>query len=182
MRVQRKAGQVILRVIRAEVVEEQKWVGEIQANVADLIDTGARNFLWYWRNPLLLHWRRGVRGLEYSTLAVMVAEIRKRLDHDRFGYPDVRPGLPESIDPARLPPDLKEIGRQIVPFVAKAKRLLVRERFYMQKAPLSPLVCDDEEIQRLRQELFGSTMSHGGDFKPLIDAVDRLLYKLIRWI
>ena len=52
----------------------------------------------------------------------------------------------------------------------------------MQKAPLSPLVCDDEEIQRLRQELFGSTMSHGGDFKPLIDAVDRLLYKLIRWI
>ena len=157
-------------------------VGEIQADVADLIDTGARNFLWYWRNPLLLHWRRGVRGLEYSTLAVMVAEIRKRLDHDQFGYPDVRPGLPESIDPARLPPDLKEIGRQIVPFVAKAKRLLVRERFYMQKAPLSPLVCDDEEIQRLRQELFGSTMSHGGDFKPLIDAVDRLLYKLIRWI
>jgi len=121
--------------------------------------------------PVLLLWRRGVRGLEYSTLAVMIAEIRKRLDHYRYGYPDVRPGLPESIDPVRL---------QITPFVAKAQRLLVRERFYLQKAPLSPLACDDEEIQRLRQELFASAMSHGGDFKRLLDAVDRLLYSLIR--
>jgi hypothetical protein len=148
--------------------------------VTDLITTGASNFLWYWRNPFLLLWRRGVRGLEYSTLAVMIAEIRKRLDHYRYGYPDVRPGLPESIDPVRLQLDLMEIRRQITPFVAKAQRLLVRERFYLQKAPLSPLACDDEEIQRLRQELFASAMSHGGDFKRLLDAVDRLLYSLIR--
>jgi hypothetical protein len=157
-------------------------VGEIQAAVADLLDTGVRNFLWYWRNPLFLHWRRGVRGLEYSTLAVMVAEIRKRLDHDGFGSPEVRTVLSESMNPVRLYPDLVEIRRRIVPFVARAQRLLVRERFYMQKAPLPPLVCDDEEIRRLRQELFGSTMSHGGEFKQLIDAVDCLLYKLIRWI
>ena len=162
--------------------EVLEGVGEIQTIVADLIETGAKNFLWYWRNPLLLHWRRGVRGLEYATLAVMVAEIAKRLDHDHLGYSDGRQALPESIDPARLHPDLMEIRTKIAPFVAKAKRLLVRERFYMQKAPLSPLVCNDEEIRRLRQELFGSTMSHGGDFKRLVDTMDHLLYKLIRWI
>ena len=161
--------------------EVLELVGEIQAIVVDLIDTGERNFLWYWRNPLLLHWRRGVRGLEYSTLAMMVAEIGKCLDHDRFGN-DVRPGFPESIDATRLHPDLMQIRMQIAPFVAKAKRLLVRERFYMQRAPLSPLVCDDGEIRRLRQELFGSAMSHGGDFKLLIDVVDRLLYELIKRI
>ena len=110
----------------------------------------------------------------------MIAEIGKRLDHYRCGYPDVRPGLPESIDPVRLQLDLMEIRRQITPFVAKAQRLLVRERFYLQRAPLSPLACADEEIQRLRQELFGSAMSHGGDFKHLLGAVDRLLYSLIR--
>jgi hypothetical protein len=163
--------------LQLEVLE---WVGEIQAAVAELIDIGVRNSLWYWRNPLLLHWRRGVRGLEYSTLAVMIAEIRKRLDHDRFEYSEVRPGPLESIDPARLHQELMVIRRQMAPFVTKAQHLLVRERFYMQKAPLSPLVCDDEEIRRLRQELFASTMSHGGDFKRLIDAVDRLLYTLIR--
>ena len=47
-------------------------------------------------------------------------------------------------------------------------------------APLSPLECADAEINCLRQELFGSAMSHGGRFKQLIDAVDRLLYRLIR--
>jgi hypothetical protein len=152
----------------------------IDAGVTDLITTGADNFLWYWRNPFLLLWRRGIRGLEYSTLAVMIAEIRKRLDHCCSGYPDVRSRLSESIDPIRLQFDLMEIRRQIHPFVAKAQRLLVRERFYLQKAPLSPLVCTDEEIQRLRQELFASAMSHGGDFKRLIDAIDRLLYHLIK--
>jgi hypothetical protein len=152
---------------------------EIDTGVTDLVTTGVSNFLWYWRNPFLLQWRRGVRGLEYSTLAVMIAEIRKRLDRYRCGYSDMRPGLSESIDPIRLPSYLEEIRRRITPFVAKAQRLLIRERFYMQKAPLSPLVCADEEIQRLRQELFASAMSHGGDFKRLIDAVDRLLYLLI---
>jgi hypothetical protein len=158
------------------------FIEEIDTGVTDLITTGASNFLWYWRNPFLLQWRRGVRGLEYSTLAVMITEIRKRLDHHRCGYPDVRPGYPGSPDPLRLQSDLEEIRRQIIPFVAKAQRLLVRERFYLQKAPLSPLACADEEIQRLRQELFASAMSHGGDFKRLIDAVDRLLYRLIRFL
>ena len=50
----------------------------------------------------------------------------------------------------------------------------------MMSAPLSPTVCEDADISRLRRELFASTISHGGDFKRLIDSVDRLLYSLIR--
>ena len=50
----------------------------------------------------------------------------------------------------------------------------------MMAAPLSPVECADAEISRLRQELFGSAMSHGGLFKRLIDRVDRLLYRLIK--
>jgi hypothetical protein len=168
------------RRFSAESCGELQLVREIQTAAADLIETGTRNFLWYWRNALFLHWRRGVRGLEYSTLAVMVAEIRRLLEPDCLGYSDMRRGLPDAMDPSRLHRDLVEIRRQIVPFATKARCLLVRERFYMQKTPLSPLVCDDEEIRRLRQELFGSTMSHGGDYKCLIDAVEGLLYKLIR--
>ena len=64
-------------------------------------------------------------------------------------------------------------------FARKPKRLLVRERFALMTAPLSPVECADAEINRLRQELFASAMSHGGRFKRLIDAVDRLLYRLI---
>ena len=67
-----------------------------------------------------------------------------------------------------------------IPFVDKAKRLVIRERFYMNTAPLSPVDCADPEISRLRLELFGASMSHGGDFKRLIDPIDRLLFNLIR--
>jgi hypothetical protein len=155
-------------------------VGEIQAAVAELIDTGARNFLWYWRNPLLLQWRRGVRGLEYSTLAVMVGEIARRLGKPAASGPEGRPALPESLDPSCLQENLEEIRGLLLPFCEKAKRLLVGERFYMMGAPLSPVGCENVEISRLRQELFASAMSHGGDFKRLIDRVDRLLYSLIQ--
>ncbi len=157
--------------------ERMDAVGEIQAAVADLIATGSRNFLWYWRNPLLLQWRRGVRGLEYGTLAVMIGEIGKRLNDPR---PDGRPALPESMEWSRTKEAVSEIRDQIIPFVEKAMDLLARERLFMQTAPLSPLKCADANISRLRQDLFGSTMSHGGRFKRMIDVVDRLLFDLIR--
>jgi putative intracellular protease/amidase len=150
-------------------------IDEIKTAVSDLISTGSRNFLWYWRNPLLLQWRRGVRGLEYGTLAVMTEEIGKRL-----GGADGVEAHAESLDLLRVREDLSEIRNQLIPFVEKAKRLVIRERFYMNTAPLPPLECADPEINRLRLELFGSAMSHGGDFKPLIDAIDRLLFNLIR--
>jgi hypothetical protein len=147
----------------------------IKMAVSELISKGSRNFLWYWRNPLLLQWRRGVRGLEYGTLAVMIEEIGKRLSGADGGQAHAA-----SLDLLCLREDASEIRDQLIPFVEKAKRLVIRERFYMNTAPLSPVECADPEISRLRLELFGSAMSHGGDFKRLIDIVDRLLFNLIR--
>jgi hypothetical protein len=150
---------------------------EIQDAVGDLIESGSKRSLWYWRNPLLLQWRRGVRGLEYGTLAVMIGEIGKRLNDHR---PDGGPALHESMESSRLKENVSEIRDRIVPFVEKAKDLLAREHLFMQTAPLSPLECTDAEISRIRQDLFGSAMSHGGRFKQMIDVVDRLLLSLIR--
>jgi len=155
-------------------------IEEIHAAITELIATGARNFLWYWRNPLLLQWRRGVRGLEYSTLAAMIGEIKRILNNPGDSGPDGLPAIPEEIDPSRWEEELKEIRGQLIPFCEKAKRLLVKERLYMMNAFLSPVECSDVEISRLRHELFASAMSHGGHFKRLIDPMDRLLYDLIK--
>jgi hypothetical protein len=155
--------------------EVHEVIDGIETAASDLIATGSRNFLWYWRNHLLLQWRRGVRGLEYGTLAVMMEEIGKRL-----GGTDGGQAHAASLDLLRLREDTSEIRDQLIPFVEKAKLLVIRERFYMNTATLSPVECDDEEINRLRLELFGSAMSHGGHFKRLIDIVDRLLFNLIR--
>jgi len=153
---------------------------EIHAAVEELIAFGVRNFLWCWRNPMILQWRRGVRGLEYSTLAVMVGEIAKRLNDSGRSCPDGRPTVSDSSGSLRWKEDLKEVREQLIPFCEQAKRLLVRERFYMTTAILSPMECTDAEISRLRHELFGSAMSHGGRFKRLIEHVDHLLYRLIK--
>lgn len=155
-------------------------IEEIHTAITELIATGERNFLWYWRNPLLLQWRRGVRGLEYSTLAAMIGEIKSLLNNPGASGPDGLPAIPEEIDPSRWEDEMKEIREQLNPFCEKAKRLLIRERSYMMNAPLSPVECPDAEIGLLRRELFGSAMSHGGHFKRLIDSMDRLLYLLIK--
>ena len=163
--------------VRQEVLELAE---EIQAAVEELIAFGVRNFLWCWRNPMILQWRRGVRGLEYSTLAVMVGEIVKRLNDPGRSCPNGPLTVPESSGSLRWIEDLKEIRERLIPFCEQAKRLLVRERFYMMTAPLSPMEYADAEISRLRQDLFGSAMSHGGRFKRLIEPIDRLLYQLIK--
>ncbi len=85
-----------------------------------------------------------------------------------------------SLDLSRLREEISEIRDQLIPFVEKAKGLLIKERFYMNTAALSPLECADPEINSLRLELFGPAMSHGGHFKRLIDIVDRVLFALIK--
>ena len=98
-------------------------------------------------------------------------------------HPDCNPGSnrqPGHMTESQLKKALADIKEKLIPFIEKAKRLLVRERLYMQSSCLSPLNSEDVEINRLRQELFASAMSHGGDFKRLIDAVDRLLLILIK--
>jgi hypothetical protein len=154
-------------------------LADILSGVADLIAAGECHSLWHWRNPFLLQWRRGVRGLEYSTLSVMTREIGNRLTPGKRD-PGGDAALPGGAGSDQLRRELLEIRRQLVPFVAKAKRLLQCERRFMQTGLLSPLRCEDEEIQGLREELFASAMSHGGAFKRLIDTVDRLWLWLIR--
>jgi len=133
--------------------------------VSGIVEFGQRNFLWFWRNPMLLQWRRGVRGLEYCTLYVMVKELAEILRRQRTDD-----------GPQATNEKLKRTGELLLPFVDKAKQLLIRERFAMQNAHITYERCDDPEIQALREELFSHSKSHGGLFKEVIDEVDRLLY------
>jgi hypothetical protein len=110
----------------------------------------------------------------------MIGEIGRCLHSPGTSSEGGLSALTGSFNSSRLEDDLKEIREELIPFCERAKRLLVRERFYMMTAPLSPVECTDAEISRLRQELFGSAMSYGGRFKRLINQVDRLLYHLIQ--
>jgi hypothetical protein len=142
-----------------------KVIAPLESAVADLIDLGQRNFLWFWRNPLLLQWRRGVRGLEFCTLYIMVKEVADLVALQGRGA-----------DAAGI-----ELTRErVCDFAIKAKQLLVRERYAMQNAHITYERCDDPEIQALREELFSRSKSHGGLFKEILDDLDLLLYDVMQ--
>ncbi|MHB8880895.1 MAG: BPL-N domain-containing protein [Thermodesulfovibrionales bacterium] len=137
---------------------------ELESAASDLIDLGIRNFLWFWRNPLLLQWRRGVRGLEYCTLYVMLRQITVLLDN--------------SIDP-EIGKSLKGLRKRLLPFLRKANELLMRERIALQQGHITYELCDDAAIQTLREELFSKSKSYGGRFKELLDEIDSIVYRLL---
>ncbi len=141
---------------------------ELGSAVDRLIALGQRNFLWFWRNPMLLQWQRGVRGLEYCTLYVLIKEISELIR-----YSDV--------DPSLIAGYALRIKDLLIPFAEKAKPLLILERDAMRNGHITYDKCDDPEIRRMRTELFSSSKSHGGIFKELLDKIDALLYILLRF-
>ncbi|PKL51982.1 MAG: hypothetical protein CVV37_03610 [Nitrospira bacterium HGW-Nitrospira-1] len=145
--------------------KEKSSLNELVSSVNDLINLGIRNFLWFWRNPMLLQWRRGVRGLEYCTLYILTKEIAL-LSND----------LTINETKEKM---LMQIRSLLIPFVEKANKLLLLERFAMTNGHITYEACDTPQIQEIRKELFSTSKSHGGLFKELISELDNYLYCLI---
>ncbi len=135
----------------------------------DLTSLGERNFLWFWRTPMFLQWRRGVRGFEYNTLHIMIKEIAEILQSSCL--PE---GKAQDTDSGLI-----EIEIKLIPFLEKAKRLLLLERHALQRGHITYEKCEDEEIREIRTELFSNSKSYGGQFKELLDEVNDLLFSLI---
>jgi len=133
----------------------------------ELISFGKKNFLWYQRNDWILQWRRGVRGVEYSTLYAML----RRLADTVAALDDVDE---ITVDKLRR---LREIAR---PFFEDAPRLLLLERDAMSKGPISPLKTGDEQILALRRKLFSESKRCGGLYKEIIELADVILLPLLR--
>jgi hypothetical protein len=149
--------------VREELIEA---VSGLEVRVEDLISLGIRNFLWFWRNQMLLQWRRGVRGLEYCTLYVMIKEIA---------------GIVRAEGAAGdLGKRIAHLASLLNPFVADATRLLFMERLAMQNGHITYEKCDDPEIKEIRARLFSASKSHGGLFKELVGEIDGVLFSLLK--
>ncbi len=153
-------------------------ISELYSLCSDLITLGQRNFLWFWRNPMLLQWRRGIRGLEYNTLYIMIREIAERQSKEQRAK--MKDNKRQKTEDRRqsTDKDLKKIRELLIPFIEKAKRLLILERLALQKGHITYERCGEPEIQKIRTELFSGSKSHGGLFKELIDEIDILLFSL----
>lgn len=142
-------------------------VGNIMAGADSLIDFGIDNFLWYPRNDWILQWRRGVRGVEYSTLRAMLGKLAKSVK--------TLDGIDEyTVIKLRR---LHDISR---PFFEEARLLLLLERNAIGEGPISPLKSCDKQILALRKKLFSASKRCGGLYKEIIDQADEILLPLLR--
>ena len=113
---------------------------DIQSAVSGLIVLGEQRFLWRPRNSLFFEWRRGVKGMEYSTLAAMIGEIARHVSVCFLRRSVIKLAF-ISHDPIQLKEDLMMIRELILPFVEDAKRLLTLESLFLTTAFLSPVDC-----------------------------------------
>ena len=148
---------------------------KLRDSAASLIDFGERNYLWYWRNDWILQWRRGVRGVEYSTLFAMLDRLDsviRRLASDSASMDTLPwPVLVEKLS------RLAEISE---PFFQNARELLLLEGAALSRGPTSPLKTGDEQIRALREKQFSSSKRCGGLYEEVIELADAILLPLLR--
>jgi hypothetical protein len=144
---------------------------------ADLMAFGEANLLWSWRKPWLLNWRRGIRGLEYGSLYVMLACMENL--EQRSASPE-GPASGTAVPVPGWPTAANELKERTLEFCAMAKRLLFEERIATRAGAVSKLGKVNERVDPLRSALFGNRMNHGGLCSALFDLIDRMLLDLIR--
>jgi len=132
-----------------------------------LISFGMDNYLWYRRNDWILQWRRGVRGVEYSTLYVMLNRLAATVP------------VTSPVEPAMLD-KLRQLSAAVRPFFEDAPKLLLLERDAMGEGPINPLKTDDADISALREKLFSNSKRCGGLYKEIVDQADKILLPLLK--
>jgi hypothetical protein len=175
------ARPVPLVAARPALVHE---VNDLKQKIDGLIELGVRNFLWFRQGPFLLHWRRGVRGLEYCTLKVMMDELARLVTGPGTAPPyGAAPTTESELEKrsAATEADFAEIGKILVPFLEDARLLLLRERRAMLREKLTFEHSADPHIRAIRERLFSTSKSHGGLFKQVIDRMDSLLFSLLAY-
>ncbi len=140
-----------------------KAADEMMRAAKEFITFGERNVLWYWRNPWMLQWRRGVRGVEYSMLYGLVKEVAGGLKAHGG-----------STDPA-LSGKVIAVRERVIPFFEDAKRLLMKERFALMNGGMSSIHSHDPDVKALRERLFSGSKRLGGEFKEILDALDEVV-------
>ncbi|MBE0429687.1 MAG: hypothetical protein IBX61_07415 [Thermoleophilia bacterium] len=141
---------------------------EMERRAWDFVHFGKQNFLWFWRTSWLLQWRRGVKGIEYSALYGMLAELDRLTEkyEDRLG--------------ADFEEQISVLLGRVDEFLNGARTLLTLERWALAQGPLSPLKSDDENINAARERLFSRSKRCGGLYGEIMERADRLLLPLIR--
>lgn len=151
----------------APTLWEDPRLARMDAHLNAVITLGMRHFLFCWRRPWLLGWRRGLPGFVLTTL---FAQIKTAASHaptrevlvfwDEHG---------------------PETERLLCEFVKLMSTYLLNERLALHNSPpSSPEACTDAAQQALRKRMVGRFPGYGGLFSRIVKALDEVLWLLYK--
>jgi len=146
----------------------QAWEDHVlvwtRQGLEEVIELGRSHFLFYWRTPWLLGWRRGVPGAAVNFLYAMVSQA---LHHEPAGR------VLSFWEKNR-----HDFARNADMFLDRLRSYLIRERLALTLAQSSPESSSDMNLQEEKEKLFGNFPGYGGLYARLIRPLDRMLYLL----
>lgn len=158
-------------------VDEQtlERVREMAREAENLVVFGERHNLWFWRNPWLLQWQRGIRGAEFGTIAVLLQGLVMELE--RTGGLARAYLTPSSWKTAK---QFESLGKLWDLFRDKGRALLEDEARNLNEKKVNNGKTLSPRARDLRTELFNcvqcyGSKSYGGLYRQLLDQIDSLL-------
>jgi len=169
------AGTKISHIVH---VDEQSLerVREMARETEKLVVLGESYNLWYWRNPWLLQWQRGIRGAEFGTIAVLVQGLARELERT------------DGIATTYPTPSSWKIDAQFAKLVElwglfrdKGRALLEEEARNLNDKKANNGEALSPRARDLQAEIFNcvqcyGSKSYGGLYRQLLDQIDGLLF------
>jgi putative intracellular protease/amidase len=147
----------------------------IAKEAEELIALGEQLELWNWRNPWLLQWRRGVRGAEFGMVCLLIQGLSEQAERC----------LGSRHHPPEISRTVQELGKVWRSFKGRAQSLLTAEAQELSGRKKQIPQEFDGSVHALRMEIFNcvhcyGSKSYGGLYRPLLDAVDSLLFRTLQ--
>jgi hypothetical protein len=159
-------------------VDEQSLerVREMAKETEKLVALGESYNLWYWRNPWLLQWQRGIRGAEFGTIAVLVQGLVRELE--RTGGIATTYPTPSSW---KIDAQFAKLVELWGLFRDKGRALLEEEARNLNDKKANNGEALSSRARDLQAEIFNcvqcyGSKSYGGFYRQLLDQIDGLLF------
>jgi hypothetical protein len=157
---------------------DAKSLGQIKKIALEarmLVALGEKHNLWSWRNSWLLEWKRGVRGAEFGTTAVLLEGLADELERTGAVATVADASLLGKVD--EQCDRLEELWRQ---FHHKGCALLEEEGRGLNSENSINTANVSPRLRSLRREIFNcvhcyGSKSYDGLYRHLLDQIDSLL-------
>lgn len=158
------------------VGESRERAREMALEAEKLVSLGESYELWSWRNPWFLQWKRGIRGAEYGTVAVLLQVLARELE--QTGAIAIASGITISEE---MDLELEKLEKLWKLFRHKGRELLEEEARSLGESRGEDVVELSTQGQALRQEIFNcvqcyGSKTYGGLYRKLLDQIDTLLF------